>query len=147
VPKDETYTLGSRTEYILDQAPKAASHPMTLGEAQALQEALRNPGVLLVREVTYGPWLPWGSNGATLACSNQHNSMNACPRCGFDPLTRHQPEPEPEPEPRPRTLQERLDFEADWDRRVEEGWAKNGRPPPPPSRGGTPRPSIIGSRK
>jgi hypothetical protein len=84
--KNETYTVGLRNEYMLDDGPGVVSHPMTYGEAQILRRALRKPGIILVRQVTYGPWLPWASPEAARACLEPHSRINACPRCGFDPL-------------------------------------------------------------
>lgn len=47
-----------------------------------------------------------------------------------------------------RTNAEKIAFERAWDKRVEEGWERNGKPrPETPIRGQVTRPSIIGTRK
>jgi hypothetical protein len=46
-----------------------------------------------------------------------------------------------------RTEAEKVQFEREWDKRVEEGWKRSGKPVPEPSQPGKIYPpSIVGSR-
>jgi hypothetical protein len=82
---NDTFTQGTRAQYTLD-AKGVPDQVMGHGQLQLLQQALKNPGTIYVREVTYGQWHPYGTREARMACSEPHNGLSACSRCGYDPL-------------------------------------------------------------
>lgn len=82
---NDAYAQGVKVQYTLD-AKGVPDEIRGHGQLQLLQRALKDPGTIYVREVTYGQWHAYGSREARLACSEQHSGLSACSRCGYDPL-------------------------------------------------------------